>query len=52
MLRIAITGAPGSGKSTMEFKSPDFIKAVREALESDKDMLVVLHRKSSHPVAE
>jgi len=29
----------------MEFKSPDFIKAVGEALESDKDMLVVLHRK-------
>jgi len=36
----------------MEFKSPLFIKAVGEALDSDKGMLVVLHRKSSHPVAE
>lgn len=36
----------------MEFKSPDFIKAVGEALDSDKSMLVVLHQKSSHPVAE
>lgn len=52
MLRIAITGAPGSGKSTMEFKSPEFIKAVGEALDSDKNMLVALHQKSCHPVAE
>ena len=36
----------------MEFKSPEFIKAVEEALDSDKNMLVVLHQKSSHPVAE
>ncbi len=36
----------------MEFKSPEFIRAVEEALDSDKNMLVVLHRKSSHPVAE
>jgi nucleoside-triphosphatase len=36
----------------MEFKSPEFIKAVEEALDSDKDMLVVLHRKSAHPLAE
>lgn len=36
----------------MEFKSPEFIKAVVEALDSDKNMLVVLHQKSSHPVAE
>lgn len=34
------------------FKSPEFIKAVEEALDSDKNMLVVLHKKSSHPVAE
>ncbi len=36
----------------MEFKSPEFIKAVEEALDSDKNMLVVLHQKSSHPIAE
>jgi nucleoside-triphosphatase len=114
MLRIAITGKPGSGKSTvcrnvlkqltctfggmtsadirekgermgsyhvnieelnrigvaaiknamstdlivideiapMEFKSPEFIKAVNVALDSDKGMLIVLHQKSGHPVAQ
>ena len=36
----------------MEFKSQEFIKAVEDALGSDKNMLVVLHQKSSHPVAE
>ncbi len=36
----------------MEFKSPEFIKAVEEALDSDKNMLVVLHQKSSHQLAE
>lgn len=36
----------------MEFKSPEFIHVVEEALGSDRNMLVVLHRKSSHPVAE
>ncbi len=36
----------------MEFKSPEFVRAVEEALGSDKNMLVVLHQKSSHPVAE
>ncbi len=36
----------------MEFKSPEFIKAVEEALDSNKNMLVVLHQKSSHPLAE
>ncbi|MCX9074824.1 MAG: NTPase [Candidatus Methanoperedens sp.] len=36
----------------MEFKSPEFIKAVGEALDSDKSMLVVLHQKSGHPLAE
>jgi len=36
----------------MEFKSPEFIKAVEEALGSDKNMLVVLHQKSNHPIAE
>ncbi|MFZ3167609.1 MAG: NTPase [Candidatus Methanoperedens sp.] len=36
----------------MEFKSPEFIRIVEEALCSDKNMLVVLHQKSSHPVAE
>ncbi|VVB93574.1 NTPase [uncultured archaeon] len=36
----------------MEFKSPEFIRAVEEVLDSDKNMLVVLHQKSSHPVAE
>ena len=35
----------------MEFKSPEFIRIVEEAVCSDKNMLVVLHRKSSHPVA-
>ncbi len=36
----------------MEFKSPEFVRAVEEALGSDKNMLVVLHQKSGHPVAE
>ncbi len=36
----------------MEFKSPEFIKAVEEALKSNKNMLVVLHQKSGHPIAE
>ncbi|MDD5474539.1 MAG: NTPase [Candidatus Methanoperedens sp.] len=36
----------------MEFKSPEFIRAVEAALGSDKNMLVVLHQKSAHPVAE
>lgn len=36
----------------MEFKSPEFIKAVIKVLDSDKNMLVVLHQKSGHPVAE
>ncbi len=36
----------------MEFKSPEFIHVVEEALGSNKNMLVVLHQKSSHPIAE
>jgi nucleoside-triphosphatase len=36
----------------MEFKSLEFIKAIEEALDSGKNMLVVLHQKSSHPLAE
>jgi len=36
----------------MEFKSPAFIKAVEETLGSDTNMLVVLHSKSSHPLAQ
>ena len=36
----------------MELKSPEFIKAVEEALDSDKSILVVLHQRSSHPLAE
>ena len=36
----------------MEFKSPEFIKAVEEALDSGKNMLVVLHQRSTHPLAE
>lgn len=36
----------------MEFKSQEFVKAVEAALDSDKNMLVVLHQKSSHQVAD
>lgn len=36
----------------MEFKSQEFIKAVREALDSDMSMVVVLHQKSNHELAE
>lgn len=36
----------------MEFKSPGFIRAVEEALGSGRNMLVVLHKKSNHPLAE
>ena len=35
----------------MEFKSSEFIKAVGDALGSDRNMLVVLHKKSDHPIA-
>jgi nucleoside-triphosphatase len=36
----------------MEFKSPEFISAVEETLDSEKNLLVVLHLKSNHPIAE
>lgn len=36
----------------MELKSQRFIRAVEQALASDKDMLVVLHQRSHHPLAE
>ncbi len=36
----------------MEFKSPEFIHVVEEVLDSNKNMLVVLHQKSTHPLAE
>jgi nucleoside-triphosphatase len=36
----------------MEFKSPEFIKAVEKILDSDMNMLVVLHQRSSHRIAE
>lgn len=35
----------------MEFKSQEFVRAVEEALSSEKNMLVVLHQKSAHPLA-
>lgn len=36
----------------MELTSQRFIRAVEGALESDRDMLVVLHQRSTHPLAE
>ncbi|MCZ7392222.1 MAG: NTPase [Candidatus Methanoperedens sp.] len=36
----------------MEFKSLEFIHVVEKALSSDRNMLVVLHQKSAHPLAE
>ena len=54
----AIRNAPNSELvvideiAPMEFKSPEFIKAVEDALNSDRPMLVVLHQKSGHPLAE
>lgn len=36
----------------MEFKSQEFIKAVEEALDSNKSMLIVLHQKLTYPLAE
>ncbi len=36
----------------MELMSQGFIRAVEEALASDTDMLVVLHQRSAHPLAE
>jgi len=36
----------------MELTSQRFIRAVEEALASDMDMLVVLHQRSGHPLAE
>lgn len=35
----------------MELKSVRFVSAVEEVLESDKPILVVLHRSSNHPLA-
>ena len=36
----------------MEFKSKEFVRIVEKALDSVKDILVVLHQKSSHPLAQ
>lgn len=36
----------------MELKSDKFIKAVEDALISGKNMLLVLHLKSNHPIVE
>ena len=36
----------------MEFKSQEFIQIVEKAIDSDRDMLVVLHQKSNHPLAQ
>lgn len=36
----------------MEFKSQEFVLIVEKALDSDRDMLVVLHQKSNHPLAK
>ena len=36
----------------MEFKSHEFVQIIEKALESDRDMLVVLHQKSNHPLAQ
>nr|QNO44748.1 hypothetical protein KLGCGMKP_00010 [Methanosarcinales archaeon ANME-2c ERB4] len=36
----------------MELTSQRFIRAVEEALASDMDMLVVIHQRSVHPLAE
>ena len=36
----------------MEFKSKGFVRIVEKALDSGKDILVVLHQKSSHPLAQ
>ena len=36
----------------MEFKSHEFVQIVEKALQSDRDMLVVLHQRSNHPLAQ
>ncbi|MEA1943977.1 MAG: NTPase [Euryarchaeota archaeon] len=36
----------------MELRSQRFIRTVERALASDKDMLVVLHQRSHHPLVE
>jgi nucleoside-triphosphatase len=36
----------------MEFKSQEFVQIVEKALDSDRDMLVVLHQKSNHQLAQ
>jgi nucleoside-triphosphatase len=36
----------------MEFKSQEFVQIVEKALDSDRDMLVVLNQKSNHPLAQ
>ena len=36
----------------MEFKSQEFVQIVEKVLDSDRDMLVVLHQKSNHPLAQ
>ena len=36
----------------MELKSPEFIRAVDVVLDSDKNMLAVVHQRSSHRIAE
>ena len=36
----------------MEFKSHELVQIVEKALQSDRDMLVVLHQRSNHPLAQ
>ncbi|WP_340820310.1 NTPase [Methanolobus sp. WCC4] len=36
----------------MELRSEDFIRAVEDVLDSDRPVLAVLHRSSTHPLAQ
>src|SRR5437773_434414 len=64
-LKIGITGLPGAGKTycllkvieidevgKMEVESPNFVQAVKDALDADKPLLLTLHKKSRNPLLQ
>src|SRR2546426_786978 len=61
-LKIGITGLPGATANAdvividevgkMEVESPNFVLAVKDALDADKPLLLTLHKKSRNPLLQ